>query len=101
MTKIRTLVRKMFGRLPADHVGVDVNTTHGLTLAGPGLALRGYDPVAYFTKGTPVIGKATYFPSSGVERSMGNTCHRGDERPLFLSLPSLYGRSGSRETQID
>ncbi len=60
MTKIRTLVRKMFGRLPADHVGVDVNTTQGLTLAGPGLALRGYDPVAYFTKGTPVIGKATY-----------------------------------------
>ncbi len=51
MTKIRTLTRKMFGRLPVDHAGVAVNTTQGLTLAGPGLALRGYDPVAYFTEG--------------------------------------------------
>ncbi len=60
MTKIRTFTRKMFGRLPVDHAGVAVNTTQGLTLAGPGLALRGYDPVAYFTEGKPVIGTATY-----------------------------------------
>jgi YHS domain-containing protein len=60
MTTIRTIVRKLFGRSPATVAGVDVNTTHGLTLAGPGLALRGYDPVAYFTEGKPVIGKATY-----------------------------------------
>ena len=60
MTTIRTIARKIFGRLPDDHAGVDVNTTQGLTLAGPGLALRGYDPVAYFTDGKPVIGTATY-----------------------------------------
>ena len=53
MTKIRTIVRKMFGRSPAALAGVDVNTTQGLTLAGPGLALRGYDPVAYFTDKAP------------------------------------------------
>lgn len=60
MITMRTLIRRMFGRLPYDRAGVDVNTTQGLTLAGPGLALRGYDPVAYFTEGKPVIGTATY-----------------------------------------
>ncbi len=71
MTTIRTLVPRtliavltaamlMFGLLPAALAGPDVNTTQGLTLAGPGLALRAYDPVAYFTEGKPVIGKATY-----------------------------------------
>lgn len=34
-----------------------VNTTTGLTLAGAPLALRGYDPVAYFTEGRAVLGK--------------------------------------------
>jgi len=33
-----------------------VNTTAGLTLEGPPIALRGYDPVAYFTAGKPVLG---------------------------------------------
>jgi YHS domain-containing protein len=60
MTTLRTLVRKLLGGSATPLAGVDVNTTHGLTLAGPGLALRGYDPVAYFTEGKPVIGKATY-----------------------------------------
>jgi YHS domain-containing protein len=60
MTTFRTIVRKLFGRSPVVQAGADVNTTHGLTLAGPGLALRGYDPVAYFTAGKPVIGTATY-----------------------------------------
>ena len=50
----------MIGLLSAALAGVDVNTTRGLTAAGPGLALRGYDPVAYFTEGRPVIGKAQY-----------------------------------------
>jgi YHS domain-containing protein len=60
MTTMRNIVRKLFGRSPAPMAGIDVNTTRGLTLAGPGLALRGYDPVAYFTEGKPVIGTATY-----------------------------------------
>ena len=60
MTKIRTALHQIFGRSPVVTTGIDVNTTQGLTLAGPGLALRGYDPVAYFTEGKPVIGKAAY-----------------------------------------
>lgn len=42
--------------LAADH---HVNTTAGLTLAGAPLALRGFDPVAYFTEGKPVLGKTS------------------------------------------
>ena len=60
MAKIRTLIPRMFGRSSVARSGADVNTTQGLTLAGPGLALRSYDPVAYFTEGKPVIGTATY-----------------------------------------
>jgi YHS domain-containing protein len=60
MTTMRTTVCKLLGWSPVAKTGLDVNTTQGLTLAGPGLALRGYDPVAYFTEGQPVIGKATY-----------------------------------------
>ncbi|ETW94440.1 MAG: hypothetical protein ETSY1_34825 [Candidatus Entotheonella factor] len=60
MATLRTTLRRMFGRSPTDRAGADVNTTQGLTLAGPGLAMRGYDPVAYFTEGKPAIGTATY-----------------------------------------
>jgi YHS domain-containing protein len=60
MRTLRTIARKLFDRSPASVAGADVNTTHGLTLEGPGLALRGYDPVAYFTEGKPVVGNATY-----------------------------------------
>jgi YHS domain-containing protein len=60
MRTLRPIVRKLFGRPPTTLAGAAVNTTHGLTLEGPGLALRGYDPVAYFTEGKPVVGKATY-----------------------------------------
>ena len=31
--------------------GPDTNISSGLTLKGPGLAVHGYDVVAYFTKG--------------------------------------------------
>ena len=34
----------------------EVNVTRGATLAGPGLAARGYDVVAYFATGTPTLG---------------------------------------------
>ena len=36
-----------------------VNTTAGLTHAGAPLALRGYDPVAYFTEGKAVLGETS------------------------------------------
>jgi YHS domain-containing protein len=34
----------------------EVNVSRGATLAGPGLAVHGYDVVAYFTTGKPVLG---------------------------------------------
>lgn len=37
-----------------------VNVTNGLTLAKAPLAIHGYDPVAYFTEGRAVIGKAAF-----------------------------------------
>lgn len=40
--------------------GPDVNTAAGLTLAGAPLALRGYDPVSYFTAGKPTLGSTQH-----------------------------------------
>ena len=42
------------------HAGARVNTSSGLTPAGAPLALRGYDPVAYFKAGRPVPGKSQF-----------------------------------------
>lgn len=36
------------------------NISSGLTLQGPGLAVRGYDVVAYFTDGQPTVGSAKH-----------------------------------------
>lgn len=38
------------------HAADDVNVSSGATLTGPGLAVHGYDVVAYFTTGKPVLG---------------------------------------------
>jgi len=40
--------------------GPDTNISSGLTIKGPGLAVHGYDVVAYFTKGEPTVGRAKY-----------------------------------------
>lgn len=40
--------------------GTEVNTSRGLTVSGPGLAVHGYDVVAYFTQNEPVRGRAKY-----------------------------------------
>jgi hypothetical protein len=38
----------------------EVNVSKGATLAGPGLAAHGYDVVAYFTTGAPVLGSDAF-----------------------------------------
>jgi YHS domain-containing protein len=38
----------------------EINVSMGATLAGPGLAAHGYDVVAFFTEGKPVIGSDAY-----------------------------------------
>lgn len=40
--------------------GTETNVSSGLTAKGPGLAVHGYDVVAYFTRGEPTIGRAKY-----------------------------------------
>ena len=42
------------------NAGPDVNVSSGLTANGPGLAVHGYDVVAYFTEDQPVIGRAKF-----------------------------------------
>lgn len=44
----------------AAQAGTPVNVSQGMTLAGAPLAIHGYDPVAYFTEGKPVLGLATH-----------------------------------------
>jgi len=52
------------GAVPAALAGPDINTTAGLVLAAgkpaPGLAVHGYDVVAYHTEGKPVRGVAEF-----------------------------------------
>jgi YHS domain-containing protein len=40
--------------------GVETNISSGLTAKGPGLAVHGYDVVAYFTDGEPRVGRAKH-----------------------------------------
>lgn len=40
--------------------GVETNTSGGLTVQGAPLAVHGYDTVAYFTEGRPVVGSAKH-----------------------------------------
>jgi len=40
--------------------GSETNVSSGFTVKGPGLAVHGYDVVAYFTKGQPTIGRAKH-----------------------------------------
>jgi YHS domain-containing protein len=51
---------RLFGLLSVALAGPEVNVTQGLTLAGTGLAFRGYDPVAYCTDGRPVMSQTIY-----------------------------------------
>lgn len=44
----------------AANAGTETNVSSGLTTKGPGLAVHGYDVVAYFDKGHPEVGRAKY-----------------------------------------
>lgn len=71
MTKTKTLLAALAvssavfgGAVAPAYAGPDVNTTAGLVLAdgkpAPGLAVHGYDVVAYQTEGKPVRGDAKF-----------------------------------------
>ena len=55
LAAVLALAAVSVGTAPAS-AAPHVNTTTGMTLEGVPLALRGYDPVAYFTEGRPVLG---------------------------------------------
>ena len=75
------LVTSVVPAAPALAAGTEVNVT--IT----GLALRGYDPVAYFTDGKPVIGDYT------ITAQYGGATYRfasEDHKALFLKDPARY-----------
>ncbi|MEE9587976.1 MAG: YHS domain-containing (seleno)protein, partial [Hyphomicrobiaceae bacterium] len=48
------------GLVGTAQAGPDTNTTGGLAMDGTGLAMRGYDAVAYFVGVKPMIGSADH-----------------------------------------
>jgi YHS domain-containing protein len=65
----------------------EVNVTTGGTMAGKPLALHGYDPVAYFTGGKPIIGEAKY---SAVYNGAAYYFASADHKKTFESNPAKY-----------
>ena len=66
---------------PALAAGTEVNAT--IT----GLALRGYDPVAYFTDGKPVLGDYTI---TAAHDGATYRCASEDHKALFLKDPAKH-----------
>lgn len=48
------------GFLISNAAASEINVAPGKTLAGPGLAVHGFDPVAYFADGKPAQGSAEF-----------------------------------------
>ena len=61
---ILPLVAAVFPLGSAQNVD-EVNVSKGGTLSGPGLAVHGYDVVAFFTQGQPVLGSDAYTVAHG------------------------------------
>ena len=75
------LVMSVAPAAPALAAGTEVNAT--IT----GLALRGYDPVAYFTDGKPVLGDYTITAEhDGATYRFASEDHKA----LFLKDPTMY-----------
>ena len=63
MTIVRNLVvalAAVTGLFAAGAAVADTNVSSGLTTKGAGLAVHGYDVVAYFTESRPTIGRAKH-----------------------------------------
>ena len=65
----------------------EVNVSPGRTLKGPGIALHGYDPVAYFTEQTPVQGSAE---ASVVHDGATYRFASADNMKAFQANPEKY-----------
>lgn len=65
----------------------DLNSKSEHNVDASGLALRGYDPVAYFTDGKPVLGQAKFTAShDGASYRFASAEHR----QMFLAEPEKY-----------
>lgn len=65
----------------------EINVAPGKTLKGPGIAVHGYDPVAYFTVGKPVQGVAEH---SLVHEGATYRFASADNLKAFKANPGRY-----------
>src|ERR1700693_5230921 len=85
----KTMRRASFLKPSATMLGVLFMTLHGYTARGdePRLSISGYDPVAYFTDGRPVQGKAEFeYPWHRLRWRFVSSEHRD----LFTRDPKHY-----------
>jgi len=92
MKHVRTLITAfavMLGLLAAGaaYAAAETNITSGLTLKGPGLAMHGYDVVAYFTEGQPTRGVAAH---STVYKEATYRFSNADHLAAFEKNPEKY-----------
>jgi YHS domain-containing protein len=77
------------GRLSYARAGDAVTLTERVVVdRNTGLAIGGYDPVAYFTDGAAVLGQAAYEASQG--GTVWRFCNESN-RTFFLANPAIYG----------
>lgn len=69
------------------HAVAEINVAPGMTLKGPGIAVHGYDPVAYFTVGKPVQGSAEH---SVVHGGATYRFANADNMKAFQANPAKY-----------
>ncbi len=73
--------------LPATSFAYDTNSASAVNVDAKGLGLQGHDPVAYFTKGMPTLGRTEVTAShDGVVYQFASTANRD----LFVSNPNKY-----------
>ena len=71
----------------AASAGPETNISAGLTFKGPGLAVHGYDVVAYFTRNTPTFGRAKY---SAVHKHARYRFATKENLDAFTANPEAY-----------
>ena len=87
----------------------EINVSKGGTLAGPGLAVHGYDVVAFFTDGKAAIGSDAYavahaggtyrFTQPSASRCVQRRSRRNTSLPMAASAPTAL-RSARSSTAI-
>ncbi len=84
-----TVLTVFAGLVAANVAGTkaDTNVSYGLTAKGYGLAVHGYDVVAYFKKGRPTIGRAKF---SAVHNDATYRFASEDHLKAFTDDPEKY-----------